>query len=100
MRHLVSAMAVGEAGSTVFASVIDSGAKYKREQRMPTAAARNENIEKLRDLIKGIKVAMLTTSEENGRLFSRPMATQEQDFDGDLWFFSKESSPKVEEVEK
>jgi general stress protein 26 len=67
---------------------------------MPTAAARNENIDKLQDLIKGIKVAMLTTAEEKGTLHSRPMMTQETDFDGDLWFFTRDDSPKVEQAEQ
>lgn len=52
----------------------------------------------LRDKIKGIRIAMMTTLEEDGSLRSRPMATQERDFDGDLWFFTQASAPKVEEV--
>ena len=49
-------------------------------------------------LIRGIKVAMLTTVAPDGGLHSRPMATQEVDFDGSLWFFTKASSPKVDEI--
>jgi general stress protein 26 len=59
----------------------------------------NENIKKLRDLIKDIKFAMLTTVEEDGTLRSRPMATQEVEFDGDLWFFTNAKAPKVNEVQ-
>lgn len=59
----------------------------------------NENIKKLRDLIKDIKFAMLTTIEDDGSLRSRPMATQDCDFDGDLWFFTNAKAPKVEEVQ-
>lgn len=59
-----------------------------------------DDIAKLRELIKGQKVAMLTTVLAEGRLHSRPMFTQQVDFDGDLWFFTRAHSPKVEEVEK
>jgi general stress protein 26 len=67
---------------------------------MPTAAAREENIEKLRDLIKGIKFAMLTTVEENGTLRSRPMTTQEVEFDGDLYFFTRDDSAAAQQAEQ
>ena len=49
--------------------------------------------------IKDIKVAMMTTVDENdGILRSRPMVTQEADFDGNLWFFTQASAPKVAEA--
>ncbi len=58
-----------------------------------------ENIEKLRTLIKDIKIAMLTTvNTSDGSLHSRPMGTQEAEFDGDLWFFTKVDSQKVDEI--
>lgn len=54
----------------------------------------------LNDQIKGIKVAMLTTIDQaNNILRSRPMVTQETEFDGDLWFFTHVSSPMVAEAE-
>ena len=43
---------------------------------------------------------MLTTAEPDGKLRSRPMATQKAEFDGTLWFFTRASSPKVDEVEQ
>lgn len=58
----------------------------------------DEKIQKLRDLINGIKIAMLTTVDEEGNLRSRPMATQEVEFDGDLWFFTSDDSAKVFEI--
>ena len=58
-----------------------------------------ENIKKLHELIKDIRVAMLTTVEEDGTLRSRPMATQEFEFDGNLWFFTSANAPKVDEVQ-
>jgi general stress protein 26 len=62
---------------------------------------KQEKIEKVRDLIKGIKIAMLTTvNKSDGSLHSRPMATQEAEFDGDLWFFTQSPSQKVNEIKK
>lgn len=59
------------------------------------------DIEKLRELIKGVRVAMLTTVEADGHLRSRPMMTQEPDgFDGDAWFFTDHDSAKVGEIER
>ena len=59
---------------------------------------RAEAIKKLGELIKGIKYAMLTTTDHDGMLHSRPMATQNEEFDGSLWFFTRASAPKVDEV--
>ncbi len=53
----------------------------------------------LNDKIKGIRIAMMATAEPNGVLRSRPMATQDMEFDGDLWFFTHASAPKVDDVE-
>ncbi|MBC7814478.1 MAG: pyridoxamine 5'-phosphate oxidase family protein [Burkholderiales bacterium] len=61
---------------------------------------RAENIEKMRELIKGIDMCMLTTVDEDGSLRSRPMSTQEVEFDGDLWFFTGASTDKVTEVSR
>lgn len=64
-------------------------------------AERNENIKKLREMIKDINIAMLTTLDEHGALLrSRPMATQQVEFDGDLWFFTALDAPKVDEVQE
>ena len=56
-------------------------------------------VKQLGEKIKGIRVAMMTTEEEDGMLRSRPMATQEMEFDGDLWFFTQASAAKVGDVE-
>lgn len=58
---------------------------------------KQEDIETLRDLIKGIEIAMVTTMSEEG-LVSRPMKTQEVEFDGDLWFFTKKETSKYNEI--
>ncbi len=59
---------------------------------------RQDEKEKIWSLIKGARVAMLT-SERDGRLYSRPMVASQKGFDGSLWFFTRKSSPKVAEVE-
>lgn len=60
----------------------------------------NESIKKLGQLIKDIKFAMFTTVDFDGNIYSRPMATQQVEFDGDLWFFSGRSSAKIRSIEK
>lgn len=57
------------------------------------------DFEILQKEIKGIKIAMLTTSDQDGALRSRPMATQDTEFDGTLWFFTREESAKVDSIE-
>ncbi len=67
---------------------------------MTTHEKHEENVAKLREMIKGIEFAMLTTADDDGSLRSRPMATQKVEFDGDLYFFTKAGAPKVDEVER
>lgn len=57
-------------------------------------------LEKLRDKIKDIRIAMLTTLEQDGEFHTRPMATHEMDEDGTMWFFTYDNSNKVAEVEE
>ncbi|WP_375430046.1 pyridoxamine 5'-phosphate oxidase family protein [uncultured Friedmanniella sp.] len=51
--------------------------------------------EKIAELAKGITFAMLTTVDETGAFVSRPMAHQDSDFDGELWYLSSRDSRKV-----
>lgn len=55
-------------------------------------------VNKLGKLIKGIRIAMMATATADGELRSRPMATQQTDFDGDLWFFTDSDSGKIYEI--
>ncbi len=58
---------------------------------------REQAIEKLKELIEGIDFCMLTTV--SGDIFrSRPMSTQQFEFDGDLWFFTSDETAKAEQV--
>ena len=58
----------------------------------------DEKIKKLSELIKDIDIAMLTTVDEDGSLRSRPMGTQEVEFDGDLWFMTAIDTGKANEI--
>jgi len=57
-----------------------------------------EKVAKVRELMQDIKIGVLTTVAERG-LVSRPMALQEAEFDGDLWFITFRDTPKIKEIE-
>lgn len=57
----------------------------------------DEAKQKLWTMMKGIRFAMLTT-EDGGHLRARPMVAAQDSFDGTLWFFTRASSHKVDEV--
>ncbi len=48
--------------------------------------------------VKDVKVAMLTTLEQDGSLRSRPMYTQQVEDAEALWFFTNEDSGKIREI--
>ena len=56
-------------------------------------------MKKLWDMIRSIKFAMLT-SEDGEHLRSRPMVAAQSSFEGALFFFTRASSHKVDEVER
>ena len=54
---------------------------------------------KVLELIDGIDYAVFTTRGSDGApLHARPMAYRKVEGDGDLWFFTKKDSRKVEEI--
>jgi len=57
---------------------------------------------KLRGLIGSSKFCMLSTRQSDGTIRSRPMATQETDYDteGEIWFFTQLHSHKVDELKQ
>ena len=59
---------------------------------------RKEALTKLNALLKGARICMLTSKDMRGNLHSRPMALQEVETDGDLWFFTARHCHKVEEI--
>ena len=58
-----------------------------------------EQLDELYQLIEKIEVAMLTTRRPDGRLVSRPMATQEREPIADLWYVTDIESHKLDELE-
>jgi general stress protein 26 len=58
-----------------------------------------KRLDELYGLIEKIETAMLTTRRSDGRLVSRPMATQERDPIADLWYVADISSDKMDELE-
>ncbi|MQA33579.1 pyridoxamine 5'-phosphate oxidase family protein [Modestobacter roseus] len=58
----------------------------------------NDETRKVAELLKDERIAALTTTALDGTLMSRPMAMQEVEFDGDLWFFAARDSRKVAQV--
>lgn len=56
------------------------------------------DVARLAELAKDIKIAMLTTVDAEGGFISRPMAQQEIEPDGDLWFFAETDSSAVAHI--
>ena len=54
--------------------------------------------ETVKGLVKDARICMLTTMTEDGRHVSRPMALQDVEFDGDLWFFTYSDSDMVAQI--
>jgi general stress protein 26 len=57
-----------------------------------------EDTEKIATLVKAARIGVLTTQTKDGQLVSRPLAMQEIEFTGDLWFFTQDPSPKVDDI--
>src|SRR5947209_5557207 len=55
-------------------------------------------IRKVAELIKDIRIAMMTTAAPDGSFDSRPMATQKTEFDGTVYFLTWQDSGKVHEI--
>ena len=57
-----------------------------------------ESISKVTDIINHSRIGMFTTINEAGALVSRPLAVQEVKDDGDMWFFTSETTSQVAHV--
>lgn len=55
----------------------------------------DEDLATIGKLISASKVAMFTTMTADGQHESRPLAVQEAEFDGELWFLTQDTSDKV-----
>lgn len=60
--------------------------------------SRDEAVKTVAGLVKGIKFAMLVSVNDAGHIHSRPMTTQEAEFDGDIWFIGAKDSEVVHDV--
>lgn len=65
---------------------------------MTDKTEREQVIKALAEMISDVDVVMLTTVHTDGTLRSRPMARAQTAFDGELWFFTDQSSAKVGDV--
>ncbi|MEU4427002.1 pyridoxamine 5'-phosphate oxidase family protein [Actinoplanes sp. NPDC024001] len=57
-----------------------------------------EQRDKVKKMVADARICMLTTMTEDHRHVSRPMALQEVEFDGDLWFFAYADSDLVAQI--
>ena len=58
----------------------------------------SKKLDELYGLIDDVEIAMLTTRRPDGRLVSRPMATQKRQPGADLWFVTDVESDKIDEL--
>jgi general stress protein 26 len=65
------------------------------ENALPSACG---DFAKLAQLIREIRVALLTTMDRNGNFHTRPVQTLRVEDDRTLWFFTDWSSAKVDEL--
>jgi general stress protein 26 len=57
-------------------------------------------MKKIAALVKGIRICMMSTATADGKIHSRPMATQDEPFNGTVWFLTRHSSNKVDELQQ
>ncbi len=63
-----------------------------------TAEHDPKSAQKLRELIRDISVAMITTVTPDGALRSRPMVTLDAPNQEELWFFTSDDSEKAQDL--
>ncbi|MFJ2552784.1 pyridoxamine 5'-phosphate oxidase family protein [Microbacterium sp. NPDC087591] len=56
--------------------------------------------QRVAELIKDFRFAMLTTRAAEGRLVAHPLTVQEAEFDGDLWFLVSRSASFVDDLRR
>jgi general stress protein 26 len=60
--------------------------------------ADTNDLEEIAALVKHARIGLLTTVDSEKKLVSRPLAIQEVEFTGSLWFFTQDPSPKVDDI--
>jgi general stress protein 26 len=63
-----------------------------------TSHSGSGDLVKLGELIRDIRVALLTTVDRDGGFHTRPVQTLQVEAERTLWFFTDWSSPKVDEL--
>jgi general stress protein 26 len=58
----------------------------------------DDELDTIHHIMRGARFATVTTRGADGRLFSRPLAVLDHDFEGTVWFFTQDPSPKTAEV--
>jgi general stress protein 26 len=58
-----------------------------------------EDRAKVWDLVKDIRFAMMVTQDADGSMHGRPMSAIQTDYNGTLWFMTRDSTLKVEALE-
>lgn len=58
----------------------------------------NDDMQEISKIIGGTRFATVTTRGKDGGLYSRPLAVLERDFDGTVWFFTQDPSPKTDDI--
>ncbi|MVA75325.1 pyridoxamine 5'-phosphate oxidase [Auraticoccus sp. F435] len=56
------------------------------------------SVQKVAELMKDARIAMVTSVAADGRLVSRPLSVQQVEFDGDLWFFVDREAELLQQV--
>ena len=58
----------------------------------------NDDLDTIRSIIADTTIAVLTTRSPGGELHSRPLAALDYPFEGTLWFFTQDPSPKTRDI--
>ncbi|CAN5155137.1 hypothetical protein BH11ACT2_BH11ACT2_12500 [soil metagenome] len=58
----------------------------------------NDDLDTIRTILSAGRIATVTTQTSDGSLVSRPLALQDREFDGHLYFFTQDPSPKTADV--
>lgn len=67
---------------------------------MTDPTARGDDLPAIAQLLRSLDICMLTTRAPDGTLHGRPMSNNgEVEYDGDSWFFARDDSRKVREID-
>lgn len=67
-------------------------------EKASAAEAGPGDLKTVAEIVTSAKIGVLTTITASGALHSRPLAAQDVEFDGDLWFFTQDPSSKVDDI--